>query len=106
MRVIKSIFHCVVLVVALIGQHSGCKTATGPNPPPDDGGNSTEYGTGTMSFDLSNRDEVFFASGPYKPSDKFANDSASQGVGGFVRDTSLFGKRIQAVLVGYTHALM
>jgi hypothetical protein len=63
------------------------------------------YGSGSLSFDAAGGGGQFAASGKYKPTDQFAHDSISEGAGGFVRDTSLFQRSIQALFAGYVHRL-
>ncbi len=90
----------------LLQQQWGCKKDEGPtNPPADTTKPQHPYGTGAMSFDALNGGGLFSAIGPYTPSDKFANDTASQGAGGFVHDTTLFRNKITGMFAGYTHVL-
>ncbi len=103
----RAFMAAVVATIIIFLQSSGCKKDQGPTapPPPDSGGIAGGYGTGTLSFDAATADGHFTATGPYKPSDKFAGDTLSEGTGGFVQDTALFGDKIQAMISSYTHSL-
>jgi hypothetical protein len=70
--------------------------------------NSTPYGTGNMSFGTTvplSRDTVrISASGNYIPSSKFLSDTVSeQGVGGFVKDTTIASKPLRGQISAFLH---
>ena len=90
----------------LIVCNGGCKKDSSPvTVPPGSTDTVGHYGTGSLSFDAAGGGGHFAATGKYKPTDQFANDSMSEGAGGFVRDTSLFQRRIQGLFAGYVHRL-
>ena len=93
----------VTMISILVGKYIGCRN----NDPVGPGGNhdSAKYGKGSMSFDATDAGGYFAASGKYIPSDQFADDSLSQGAGGFVYDTSIAGKPLRARFAGYTQRL-
>jgi len=84
----------------------GCRKDSNPASVPPTGTDTVgRYGSGSVSFDAAGGGGQFAATGKYKPTDQFANDSMSEGAGGFVRDTSLFQRRIQGLFAGYVHRL-
>ncbi|MBI1807327.1 MAG: hypothetical protein HYR76_09790 [Ignavibacteria bacterium] len=94
----------IILAAVISEDEMGCKKDEDTvNPPPDTTNTGSPYGSGSMSFTTVNGGGAFSVNGPYKTSNQFANDTSSQGAGGFVKDTSLFGKLINAMFVGYTH---
>ena len=99
-----STFVCAVAV--LIFCSGGCKKDSNPVTVPPGGTDTVgPYGSGSFSFDAAGGGGQFATTGKYKPTDQFANDSMSEGAGGFVRDTSLFQRRIQGLFAGYVHRL-
>ncbi len=87
----------------LIFHDWGCKSNDEPTNP-GSGGNA-KYGKGSMSFDAPEGGGHFSANGAYKPSAVFQSDTSSEGVGGFVYDTTIGGKPEQAVFAGYVQSL-
>jgi hypothetical protein len=59
------------------------------------------YGQGSISFNADSTIGYFNVTGKYKPSDQWTADTASQGAGGFIKDTTLFNNKIQMLLTGY-----
>ncbi|MBI5021644.1 MAG: hypothetical protein HZB59_09420 [Ignavibacteriales bacterium] len=99
----KNIFFWIIISFLL----STCKKENGVNNPTDDSDNKSGlYGTGALSFESTDIDSGLRASGSYKPSNEFANDTASRGAGGFVKDSLLFGKKINGLITGYEHSII
>lgn len=99
----KNIFFWIVISLLL----STCKKEDGVNNPADDSENKSGlYGTGALSFESTDIDSGLRASGSYKPSYEFANDTTSHGAGGFVKDSLLFGKKINGLITGYEHSII
>ena len=94
---------CVALILAQ--PYYGCKKDEGPtNVDTTDGNNIPDYGRGSLSFNTIGGGSAFSAQGPYVPSEIFLSDTNSgQGAGGFLADTTLYRKRIKAMLAGYDH---
>ena len=91
----------IVLLVLLNSFHdSACRQDAGAVTPPDTVDSAGMYGHGTISMNAVNGGGDFAVNGAYKPSDQFADDSAGNGAGGFLHDTTLFGRSIQAMFAG------
>jgi hypothetical protein len=91
---INLLFNLMIVSVLTLG---GCNTNEMPTPPDD----TDAYGHGWISFDADGVEDYFSVTGNYKPSDQFAGDTASEGAGGFVKDTTLFSNDIQMLFAGY-----
>jgi hypothetical protein len=90
----------ILVCVTFLAILAGCTSDKSSVDQPIEDTLHSAYGKGSISFNIDST--VFFnVAGPYKPSDQFANDTASEGAGGFVKDTSLFGNKIQTLLTGY-----
>jgi hypothetical protein len=90
----------IIICLSFLAVFSGCTSDDSSlDKPPGDTLHGV-YGKGSISLDVDGT-AYFNATGPYKPSNQFANDTASEGAGGFVKDTALFGNKIQALLAGY-----
>jgi len=101
---LRGAFLLVLLAGLALEQYPGCKKDEAATAPPaDTGGIAGRYGKGSISFDATGGGGHFSATGKYKPSDQFANDTSGEGAGGFVADTALYGRKIQSMLTGYTH---
>jgi hypothetical protein len=99
----KNIFIWIMISLLL----STCKKEDGVNNTVADSENKSGlYGTGTLSFESTDIDSGLCASGSYKPSNEFANDTISHGAGGFVKDSLLFGKKINGLITGYEHSII
>lgn len=95
-----SLNYILILLTVLNLIFSGCESEKIPTPPSQDSFRG-EYGYGWISFDADSTFEYFKVFGNYKPSDQFATDSSSEGAGGFIKDTTLYGNKIQMLLTGY-----
>jgi hypothetical protein len=93
---VNLIISIIFICLSILG---GCKSES--VNPPDDNSLSGEYGQGTIFFNADETTGYFYATGKYKPSDQFSQDTASQGAGGFIKDTTLFNKKIQMLFTGY-----
>lgn len=99
----KNILFSLFIMTALAAG-GGCENDSSTDPPPDGGGVSGLYGTGELSYESTGIDDSFDVSGSYKPSNLFALDTLGSGAGGFAADTSLFGKKIDALIAAYDHS--
>ncbi|MBA4312803.1 MAG: hypothetical protein C0417_09255 [Chlorobiaceae bacterium] len=101
--IIKNIFFLIIISSLL----ASCKKDDGINNPVNDSENKSGlYGTGSLSFESADIDSGLYASGSYKPSNEFANDTATDGAGGFIKDSLLFGKKISGLIAGYEHSII
>lgn len=89
------IFNIFIAAVLILW---GCNTDQAPTDPDED---TDPYGHGWIRFDAEGTVEYFSVTGQYKPSDQFAYDTTSEGAGGFIKDTTLFGDDIQMLFTGY-----
>lgn len=94
------------ILIAEIIFFSGCENENNnPALPEDKNDKSGLYGNGYFFFESTGVDSGIYATGSYKPSNEFANDTLSQGAGGFVTDTMLFGKKIISLITAYKHEM-
>ena len=87
----------------LILAAAGCHKDDSPVAPPP-AGSAARYGSGSVAFVGSDSSRIA-VTGKYKPSALFASDTAGEGAGGFIRDTTIGGVPIVGELMGYSHTL-
>ncbi len=64
------------------------------------------YGTGSAGATVNGAGGTWSVAGAYKPSAQFLSDTiAGAGAGGFLRDTTVAGVRMNARVCAYSHAL-
>jgi hypothetical protein len=98
-------FAAVALIVLIV---SGCTNDSAVAPPsgnPCSADTIPAYGSGSMNFMAAGAGDSFSVSGRYKPSSRFLTDTASAGVGGFLRDTTVGGQLLHGELTGYHYTL-
>jgi hypothetical protein len=95
--VIKLLFSFVIALSFIL---AGCKSDENSALPDEDQVRGV-YGSGMISFSADSTRGYFAVIGKYKPSDQFAADTASQGAGGLIKDTTLYNNKIQMLFAGY-----
>ncbi len=91
----------LTLLAAAVTMISGCHKTDNPvDVQPRESG----YGSGAISFVETDSTRLGF-SGNYKPSASFSSDTAGQGAGGFIHDTTRSGKPLRGMTAGYYHTM-